>query len=95
VHVINASNSSTRDRGTCRYTVALAGRQRVKTPAGAFDAYIVKTCRELHMNLARAKVIWWSAYAPGRGLVAHHQIEEVWAMNLFPTRRIFDMRLAR
>lgn len=95
VHVINASNNSTRDRGTCRYTVALTGRQRVETPAGAFGTYIVKTCRGLHMNLARAKVTWWSAYVPGRGLVAHHQIEEVRAMSLFPTRHVFDMYLAR
>lgn len=95
VHVINASNNSTRDRGICRYTVALAGLQRVETPAGAFDAYIVKTCRELHLNLARAEVTWWSAYVPGRGLVAHHQVEEVRAMNLFSTRRVFDLYLAR
>ncbi len=95
VHVTNQKNDATRDRGTCRYDVVLAGRQRVETPAGAFDAYIVKTTRVLDLNLAHATVTWWSAYVPRKGLVAQYQTEEVRIMKLFPTTRTIDLRLDR
>lgn len=95
VKIINLLDGTVRTRGRCRYRIELAGRQIVSTPAGQFDAFVVKTRREMDLGIANASITWRSAYVPGKGRVAHHLVKQVRLLGLIPTESTREIRLTR
>ena len=93
VRVFSLHDGSLRTRGTCRYRVELIGRQMITTPAGRFDAYIVRTRRHMKLSLADAIITWTDAYDPKRGQVAHRLVKKVRLLGFLPTQSMREMRL--
>lgn len=84
-----------RDKGECTYTVALLGTQRVTTPAGVFDAYIVRTVRRLNLGLAKGTVTVDTAYAVERGIVIERVTENLKAVGFITMKKESEFRLAK
>jgi len=93
VQVRNLDDGSLRTRGTCQYRVELIGRQIVTTPAGEFDAFLVRTHRHMKLTLADAVITTLDAYGPQRGQVAHRLVKKVRLLGLVPTQSSREMRL--
>lgn len=93
VEIRNLHDGSLRTMGKCLYRVELIGRQLVQTPAGRFDAFIVRTRRHMQLTLADAIVTSIDAYVPERAQVAHRLDKQVRFLGLLPTRSVREMRL--
>lgn len=81
--VHNLSNGKVRDQGTCDYTIAPIGQVRVKTPAGVYETYHLRTTRKINLHLANAEVTLDTSYAPGVGQVAQVVKQHTQALGLF------------
>jgi len=93
--VTNLADGSPRDRGRCKYKVELLGKARVATPAGSFDAWIVRTTRHLSLQMAGGTVVTHSAYVEGRGLIAEHIEQNLKMLGLIAVRSEDEFRLTR
>ncbi len=91
--VRSLDGSQLRSVGTCINTVTLLGVQTVSTPAGAFEAVIVETRRQVQLPIARVEVQIISAFVPGRGQVAERVVQKVRALGLFDTEEVREERL--
>lgn len=95
VVVRNLKDQSVRDKGDCRYSVEYIGEQRVQTPSGEHVASIVRSTRQINLNLASVRVALQTAYVPARGAVVQ-RVEEVRRMlGLFSSRSVEESRLAK
>ncbi|MCX5658939.1 MAG: hypothetical protein NTW19_04365 [Planctomycetota bacterium] len=93
--VRSMKDQSVRDKGDCRYTVEYLGTQQVQTPAGEFTAAMVRTTRQMNLNLASVRVTMLTAYVPEKGVVVQ-RVEEVRRMlGLFSSKSSEESRLAR
>jgi len=92
--VTDLEGKNVRDKGHCRVEIELLGRQRVATPAGFFDAVIIRTTRTIDLGLADAEVVITAGYVPERGLVAEHIARTTRPLGLFTSKREDEMRLA-
>ena len=92
--VRNVEDNSLRARGRCHYHIELIGRQMMPTPAGDFDAYLVRTQRMIDLGMTRAKIKWLGAYARGRGQIAQRLTKQVRMMELFTTEVTREIRLS-
>jgi DUF3108-like len=81
--VKHTANGAVRDQGTCAYKVELIESRAVDTPAGRFDAAIVRMTRSIKLNLAQVEVTIVTAYAPGVGVVAEYVDRNTKALGLF------------
>lgn len=93
--VTNLADGSPRDKGRCKYKVELLGKARVVTPAGSFDAWIVRTTRHLTLQMANGTVVTHSAYVEGRGLIAEHVEQNLKMLGLIAVKSEDEFRLAR
>lgn len=93
--VTNLADGSPRDKGRCKYKVELLGRDNVVTPAGSFDAWIVRTTRHLTLQMASGTVVTHSAYVEGRGLIAEHVEQNLKMLGLIAIKSEDEFRLAR
>ncbi len=93
--VYDASGKSTRAKGNCSVRIDLLGKRSIDTPAGAIDCYIVRTRREIRLDLASVDVVIHSAYAPDKGLV-HQAVERhTKALGLFGGKSSDELVLAK
>ena len=89
------SDAHIREQGTCSYKVELLGRQTLTTPAGEFDAYVVRTIRTMKLRLARVKVVIFDAYVPNQGEVAERIEQTVRPLYLMASTTREERRLLR
>jgi hypothetical protein len=80
--VRNLKNGHVRDAGRCDYTVELLGRQEVTTPAGRFDAYVIRSTRTIELKHARSQVTIQGWYVPAKGEVLEHVKELTTALGV-------------
>jgi hypothetical protein len=88
-------DGSIRDQGECQYEVVLLGRQSVTTPAGPFDAYVVRTTRTLRLKLARVTVVSLDAFVDGKGSVVQNSTVTIRPLGLMGVTSKEEYRLAR
>lgn len=63
-----------RTQGSCSYTIDSIKKVNLKTPAGTFETYLVRSSRKLNLSLAKVHLVIVQGYSPDKGLV----LEEVW-----------------
>ncbi len=90
---VRGPNGETRDSGSCDYTVTLLGKQRVTTPAGGFDAVVIRNIRTLDLAMADVVVDITSAYAAPQGEVIEHVDQKTQALGLFGLNKLSERRL--
>lgn len=93
--VRDLKDQSVRDKGDCRYSVEYLGEQRVQTPAGEFTAHMVRSTRQMNLNLASVRVTILSAYVPQRGNVLERVEETRRMLGLFSSKATEESRLVR
>ena len=93
--VKNIRTGLVREKGTCVYRIELVGKQKVHTPAGDFEALVVRQTRHIRLSLAKSDVVMTSWYAPGRGAVAEHIETTTKAFGFIGGKKVTDSRLAR
>jgi len=87
------SNGSLQDHGWCQYQVELLGTQKIITPTGTREAYIVRTQRQIDLKLAQVRVTSLAAYVPDQGWVAE-KIERITKpLRLFEIKQTETLRL--
>ena len=93
--VRNLNDHSLRAKGTCHYQVQMLGTSMVTTPAGKFEAVIVRTVRRISLPLADVTVTIHTAYVLDRGKIAEHIERVTRTLGTFSFTRVSDMRLGR
>lgn len=83
--------SRTTQQGPAKQTLTLEGAERITTPAGDFDAHVVRAKLDINLPGATVNRESFSWYAPGDGLVADEFREEIRILGLFP--RTTTMRI--
>ncbi len=83
------------DQGRCRYHTELLGSKAVVTPTGTFNAWIVRTRRNIELQMAQVAVTSDTAYVPGRGWVLERITRVTRPMNLFEVTQTEALQLAR
>jgi len=83
VRISNIAGDRNKASGKFERTVTLIGRQRVTTPAGAFDAHNVRAVEKFDLGLADVLVTTDTHYAPGTGIVRQHVVSKVTKLGLF------------
>lgn len=95
MEIKNAKSGLVREKGTCTYRVELVGRQKVDTPAGTFDAILVRETRHIRLKLAKSDVTVLNWYVPGKGEVAEHVIESTKALGFLGGKKESDTRISK
>ncbi len=90
---VRKPSGETRDSGTCQYTVTFEGVQRVKTPAGASEARIIRNVRKLDLSLANVTVDIFSAYAVPQGEVIERVEQKTQALGFIGMNKLTERRL--
>lgn len=80
------------ERGTGESVIRYRGIQRIQTPAGAFDAHLVRSELTTDFGPAKAQRITDRWYAPDLGLVAESYEERIQVMGLTVERKQRSMR---
>lgn len=91
VRVLDASGAEVRT-GTGKAVVEYAGRQRVETPMGAFDAELLMTTLDIDSGVAtvrRSQRQWIATIRPGRTMiVAEDVVEQVKVLGFSRSNRL-------
>ncbi len=93
--VKNIKTGGVREKGHCKYRVELLGRQRVSTPAGDFDTYLVRETRHIFLQMAKADSICDTWYVAEKGDVKEHTKERTKVFGLFGGWHVEDCQLVR
>lgn len=93
--VKNSKTGLVREKGTCVYRVELLGKQKIHTPAGDFEACLVRETRHIRLNLAKSDVMSLTWYVPGQGEVADHTETTTKALGIIGGKTVEETRLAR
>ncbi len=91
--VRNLVDGTVRDRGLCSYTIQLLGAQKVTSPFGTRDAYIIKTIRNIKLSLASSLVLIEVGYIPHRGWIMEGIQESTRVLQLFEAKAYERLRL--
>ncbi|MCX5658704.1 MAG: hypothetical protein NTW19_03155 [Planctomycetota bacterium] len=91
----NSKDGSLKEKGTCSIRVELVGKERVTTPAGEFDAMLVRETRQIRLRMAKADVTCETWYVPGVGEVAERSVTTTKALGLFGGKEVSESKLAR
>jgi hypothetical protein len=89
------ANGALRDQGECTYRVELLGWQFLTMPAGAYEARVVRTTRQINLRFAKVRVVILDAYDPEGGPVAQRVEQTIWTLGLVCVRSHEELRLAR
>ena len=93
--VLNRGSGSKKAGGTCSYKVELVRQEKIQTPAGAFDAYLIRTTRDISLDLASVKVTVQTWHVPGKGMVASHVKQTTAALGIFSSEKVEAWKLAK
>ena len=102
--VKNTKTGLVREKGVCVYRLELVGKQKVHTPAGDFEAFVVRETRHIRLNLAKSDVVrtaWYDPVPPGnapgtgKGEVAEHIETTTKAFGFIGGKKVTDSRLSR
>jgi hypothetical protein len=88
-------DGSLRDKGQCTYRVELLGWQFLTTPAGAFEARVIRTTRQIKLRFAKVTVVVLDAYSPDGGQVAQRVDQTIRTLGLISVHSHEELRLAR
>ncbi|MDX1682127.1 MAG: hypothetical protein R3336_03305 [Phycisphaeraceae bacterium] len=95
VTIYNLKGGGVKEKGTCRYRIELLGRRTITTPAGKFEAVLVRTHRQFDLNLAEAEVTLDTHYLVDRGIV-HQKVHRITRpLGLFKTEKIYHLHLGK
>jgi len=87
IRIVYKKSGRTREKGDVRYEVRLIGRKRLTTPAGTFDAVLVRQTRFLDLTLADVTVEITDAVAEGWGIVANRVDQTISAVGGLYSRK--------
>ncbi len=93
--VKNLKTGRQRDHGTCTYQLTRIRREKLTTPAGTFDTYLVEQKRHLVLNLASVDLTIHTAYAPGVGTVLDTLWQTIHVLGLLTTHSYRRVERAR
>lgn len=93
--VTSLNGKEVRSRGPCYNSITLLGRQTISTPAGEFEAVVVRSKRRVQLPIAKVEIDILSAYVPGRGQVAERISQQIKALNFFDMEEVREIRLAK
>ncbi|MEX2213677.1 MAG: hypothetical protein WD768_06095 [Phycisphaeraceae bacterium] len=93
--VLNRGSGTKKAGGTCKYKVELVRQEKVTTPAGEFDAYLIQTTRDISLDLASVQVTVLTWHVPGQGMVASKVNQKTQALGLFGSEKVEAWKLAK
>lgn len=84
-----------RQQGPCRYELELLGRRAVATPAGTWEAWIVRTRRTADFGVAGFVLDQHEAYVEGVGRIAGHSVRRIRVLGAWLAPQTEELLLKR
>jgi len=81
--VYSLADNSLRDQGWCTYQVELLGRRTANTPMGLKEVYVLRTTRQIELQLADVQVASETTYLPDVGWLSERIDRITKPMRLF------------
>lgn len=91
--VHNRTNGSLRDQGWCTYQIELLGRKTTNTPMGLKEVYVMRTTRQIELQLADVQVVSETTYLPGVGWLSERINRITKPMRLFEVHQTESLQL--
>lgn len=92
--VLDRASGNRRAAGNVTVSIELLGERQVQTPAGPFDALVIRSQRRIRLDLASVDVTIDAAYAPGIGMVRQTIERRTRALGLFGGTKTETLELA-
>lgn len=90
--VYTLDGKSKRDQGICTVELDVLGMQKITTPAGVFDAMVIKENRQLKLGLVKGSVTIYNAYAPKVGLIGHRVETDLITLGFIPLKKLLELK---
>jgi hypothetical protein len=90
--VRNLADGRERDRGSCSLTCEYVGTRAVDTPAGEFEAHVVRATRNIDLKLAKVTVEIETAYVMNEGTFVELIHRDTKALGLFSIKTEEELR---